>query len=98
MLKVVATDIPAYQKLLLEKITDILEINEIESMVILSTLKDSTPTLTLTKENEAKCLRLKAFGLAIESLLHDLGFTCSCNFQHPMGYLLSPFHIKDIVK
>ena len=41
MLKVVAKDIPAYQQLMLENITEILEINEIESMVVLSTLKDS---------------------------------------------------------
>ena len=41
MLKVVARDIPAYQELMLENITEILEINEIESMVVLSTLKDS---------------------------------------------------------
>ena len=41
MLKVVAKDIPAYQQLMLESITEILEINEIESMVVLSTLKDS---------------------------------------------------------
>jgi len=41
MLKVVAKDIPAYQELMLENITEILEINEIESMVVLSTLKDS---------------------------------------------------------
>lgn len=41
MLKVVAKDIPSYQELMLENITEILEINEIESMVVLSTLKDS---------------------------------------------------------
>ena len=41
MLKVVAQDIPAYQELMLESITEIMEINEIESMVILSTLKDT---------------------------------------------------------
>ena len=41
MLKVVARDIPAYQELMLESITEIMEINEIESMVILSTLKDT---------------------------------------------------------
>lgn len=41
MLKVVAQDIPAYQELMLENITEIMEINEIESMVILSTLKDT---------------------------------------------------------
>jgi len=41
MLKVVAKDIPAYQELMLENITEIMEINEIESMVILSTLKDT---------------------------------------------------------
>ena len=41
MLKVVARDIPAYQELMLESITEILDISEIESMVVLSTLKDS---------------------------------------------------------
>ena len=41
MLKVVACDISAYQELMLESITEIMEINEIESMVILSTLKDT---------------------------------------------------------
>ena len=41
MLKVVAQDIPAYQELMLESITEIMDIDEIESMVILSTLKDT---------------------------------------------------------
>lgn len=41
LLKVVAQDIPAYQQLMLEEITDIMEIDEIESMVILSTIKDT---------------------------------------------------------
>jgi Lrp/AsnC family transcriptional regulator, leucine-responsive regulatory protein len=41
ILKVVAKDIPAYQELMLEHITEIMEINDIESMVILSTLKDT---------------------------------------------------------
>ena len=41
MLKVVAQDIPAYQELMLASITEIMEINDIESMVILSTIKDT---------------------------------------------------------
>ncbi|MEN8248333.1 MAG: Lrp/AsnC family transcriptional regulator [Bacteroidota bacterium] len=41
LLKVVAKDIPSYQQLMLERVTDIMEIDEIESMVILSTIKDS---------------------------------------------------------
>ncbi len=41
ILKVVAKDIPAYQELMLEHITEILEIDEVESMIILSTLKDT---------------------------------------------------------
>jgi DNA-binding Lrp family transcriptional regulator len=41
LLKVVAKDIPSYQQLMLEHITDIMEIDEIESMVILSTIKDT---------------------------------------------------------
>lgn len=41
MLKVVTKDIPSYQELMLENITEILEINEIESVVVLSTLKDN---------------------------------------------------------
>jgi len=41
ILKVVAIDIPAYQELMLEYVTEILEIDEIVSMVILSTIKDT---------------------------------------------------------
>ena len=41
ILKVVAPDIPAYQELMLEHVTEILEIDEIESMIILSTIKDT---------------------------------------------------------
>ncbi len=41
MLKVVAKDIPAYQKLMLEKISDIEEVDNMQSMVVLSTFKDS---------------------------------------------------------
>lgn len=41
MLKIVACDISAYQRLMLEKITNIDDIDDIESMVILSTFKNS---------------------------------------------------------
>ncbi|TAE72803.1 MAG: Lrp/AsnC family transcriptional regulator [Bacteroidetes bacterium] len=41
LLKVIATDINAYQKLLLEEISEIEEISNMQSMVILSTEKDS---------------------------------------------------------
>lgn len=41
MLKVVAEDISSYQQLMLEKVTNIEDIQDIESMIILSTLKNS---------------------------------------------------------
>jgi len=41
LLKVVTKDIPSYQQLMLEKITNILQVDDMESMVILSTFKDS---------------------------------------------------------
>lgn len=41
ILKVVAKDISSYQKLMLERITNIEEIDDMESMVILSTFKNS---------------------------------------------------------
>ena len=41
MLKVVAADINSYQQLMLEKVTNIEDIQDIESMIILSTFKDS---------------------------------------------------------
>jgi DNA-binding Lrp family transcriptional regulator len=41
LLKVIATDINSYQKLLLEQISEIEEISNMQSMVILSTEKDS---------------------------------------------------------
>ena len=41
ILKVVSKDIAAYQQLMLEKITNIEEIDDMESMVILSTFKNS---------------------------------------------------------
>ncbi len=41
ILKVVASDIAAYQKLMLEKVSNIDVINNMQSMVILSTFKDS---------------------------------------------------------
>ncbi len=41
LLKVITKDIPAYQKLMLEKINEIEEVDSTQSMVILSTFKDS---------------------------------------------------------
>lgn len=41
MLKVVAADIPSYQKLILEVISEIPEIDDMQSTVILSTFKNS---------------------------------------------------------
>jgi len=41
ILKIVAVDIPAYQKLMLEKITNIEGVDNLQSTVILSTFKDS---------------------------------------------------------
>ena len=41
ILKIVAPDIPAYQKLMLEKVSNIEVVDSLQSMVILSTFKDS---------------------------------------------------------
>lgn len=41
ILKIVAPDIPSYQKLMLEKVTNIEVVDNLQSMVILSTLKDT---------------------------------------------------------
>jgi DNA-binding Lrp family transcriptional regulator len=41
ILKIVCTDIPAYQNLMLEKVTNIEVVDNLQSMVILSTLKDT---------------------------------------------------------
>jgi Lrp/AsnC family transcriptional regulator, leucine-responsive regulatory protein len=41
MLKIVCTDIPSYQNLMLEKVTNIEVVDNLQSMVILSTLKDT---------------------------------------------------------
>ncbi len=41
ILKIVATDIPAYQNLMLEKVTNIEVVDNLQSMVILSTFKDT---------------------------------------------------------
>ncbi len=41
ILKIVATDIPAYQKLMLEKVANIEEVANLQSMIILSTFKDT---------------------------------------------------------
>lgn len=41
ILKIVARDIPAYQKLMLEKVSNIEMVDTLQSMVILSTFKDS---------------------------------------------------------
>jgi DNA-binding Lrp family transcriptional regulator len=40
LLKVIAADIQSYQKLILEQISEIEEISNMQSMVILSTFKD----------------------------------------------------------
>ncbi|NJN25010.1 MAG: Lrp/AsnC family transcriptional regulator [Cyclobacteriaceae bacterium] len=41
ILKVVSKDIAAYQKLMLEKVSDIKQVDNMQSMVVLSTFKDS---------------------------------------------------------
>lgn len=41
ILKVISEDIPAYQKLMLEKVSNIDVVDNLQSMVILSTFKDS---------------------------------------------------------
>ena len=41
ILKVVSTDIPAYQELMLERVTNIEVVDNLQSMVILSTFKDT---------------------------------------------------------
>lgn len=41
ILKVVSKDISAYQKLMLEKVSDIKQVDNMQSMVVLSTFKDS---------------------------------------------------------
>jgi DNA-binding Lrp family transcriptional regulator len=41
ILKVIAKDISHYQKLMLEKISEIKEVDNMQSMVVLSTMKDS---------------------------------------------------------
>ena len=41
ILKIIAEDIPAYQKLMLEKVTNIEVVDNMQSMIILSTFKDS---------------------------------------------------------
>lgn len=41
LLKIVAKDIPAYQKLMLEEVSEIEEINHMQSMIVLSTFKHS---------------------------------------------------------
>ena len=40
ILKIVTKDIPSYQKLMLEKVTDIKQVDNVQSMVILSTFID----------------------------------------------------------
>ena len=40
ILKIIASDIASYQKLMLEKVTDIKEVDNMQSLVILSTFKD----------------------------------------------------------
>jgi DNA-binding Lrp family transcriptional regulator len=51
LLKVVSTDISAYQSLILDEISEISVVDNLESMVILSTLKKS-PYLPLTGESQ----------------------------------------------
>lgn len=41
LLKIITKDIPSYQKLMLERVSDIEEIDSMQSMVILSTFKNS---------------------------------------------------------
>ncbi len=41
ILKIISKDITAYQKLMLEKVSEIKEVDSMQSMVILSTFKDS---------------------------------------------------------
>jgi Lrp/AsnC family leucine-responsive transcriptional regulator len=41
ILKVIARDIGSYQKLMLEKVTEIEQVDNMQSMVVLSTFKDS---------------------------------------------------------
>ncbi len=41
ILKIVSTDIPSYQNLMLEKVTNIEVVDNLQSMVILSTFKDT---------------------------------------------------------
>jgi len=41
ILKIISKDIPSYQKLMLEKVSDIKVVDNMQSMVILSTFKDS---------------------------------------------------------
>ena len=41
MTEIVAQDIESYQKLLLEKISEISEIDSMQSIIVLSTFKDS---------------------------------------------------------
>lgn len=41
ILKIISPDIPAYQNLMLEKVTNIEVVDNLQSMVILSTLKDT---------------------------------------------------------
>ncbi len=41
ILKIISKDIPSYQKLMLEKVSDIKVIENMQSMVVLSTFKDS---------------------------------------------------------
>lgn len=41
ILKIITRDIPSYQKLMLEKVSDIKVVDNMQSMVVLSTFKDS---------------------------------------------------------
>jgi len=41
ILRIISMDIPSYQKLMLEKVSDIKQVDNLQSMVILSTFKES---------------------------------------------------------
>lgn len=61
ILKIVAPDIPAYQNLMLEKVTNIEVVDNMQSTVILSTFKDSkvVPLPWVLKLSGSWCLILK---------------------------------------
>jgi DNA-binding Lrp family transcriptional regulator len=52
LLKITAKDIPSYQKLMLEKVSEIEEINQMQSMIVLSTFKRN-PVLPIAQAMES---------------------------------------------